>query len=63
MLLDSDRRAVCTKCGMIGADVRPHPYYGYPLHYSDGPVSLFENPTYRLFNINGMWESSSFHPK
>jgi hypothetical protein len=23
-LLDLDRRAVCTKCGMIGADVRPN---------------------------------------
>jgi hypothetical protein len=23
VLLDLDRRAVCTKCGMIGADVRP----------------------------------------
>jgi hypothetical protein len=24
VLLDLDRRAVCTKCGMIGADVRPN---------------------------------------
>jgi hypothetical protein len=23
-LLDLDRRAICTKCGMIGADVRPN---------------------------------------
>jgi hypothetical protein len=23
VLLELDRRAVCTKCGMIGADVRP----------------------------------------
>jgi len=23
-LLDLDRRAVCTRCGMIGADVRPN---------------------------------------
>jgi hypothetical protein len=23
VLLDLDRRAVCTKCGMIGAEVRP----------------------------------------
>jgi hypothetical protein len=24
VLLDLDRRAVCTSCGMIGADVRPN---------------------------------------
>jgi hypothetical protein len=24
VLLDLDRRAVCTRCGMIGADVRPN---------------------------------------
>jgi hypothetical protein len=24
VLLDLDRSAVCTKCGMISADVRPH---------------------------------------
>jgi hypothetical protein len=24
VLLDLDRRAVCTKCGVIGADVRPN---------------------------------------
>jgi hypothetical protein len=24
VLLDLDRKAVCTKCGMIGADVRPN---------------------------------------
>jgi hypothetical protein len=24
VLLDLNRRAVCTKCGMIGADVRPN---------------------------------------
>jgi hypothetical protein len=24
VLLDLDRRAVCTKCGMMGADVRPN---------------------------------------
>ena len=27
VLLDLDRRAVCTKCGMIGADVRPNGEY------------------------------------
>jgi hypothetical protein len=31
VLLDLDRRAVCTKCGIIGADVRPN--------WSDRPPS------------------------